>query len=111
MNIYLLNKIRKIFKSIGKYEYKILDKITLLENKKVIIKDKDFNSLENKFNFPKKIAITICFHFKKNKIKNLVNSCSSIENCKFFKEVLIIINAINKNEMKLLQSKITKKCV
>ena len=34
MNIFILKKLRKLFKSLGKYEYKILDKITLLENKK-----------------------------------------------------------------------------
>ena len=31
MNIFILKKLRKLFKSLGKYEYKILDKITLLE--------------------------------------------------------------------------------
>ena len=48
MNIFILKKLRKLFKSLGKYEYKILDKITLLENKKQN-KIKNITLDDNKF--------------------------------------------------------------
>ena len=64
---------RKLFKSLGKYEYKILDKIIFLKskNKYIHINDNDIlniqRNLDNEKYHPKKIAITICFHFNKKK--------------------------------------------
>ena len=77
MNIFILKKLRKLFKSLGKYEYKILDKITLLENKKqnkiknITLDDNKFlqieKNLSNPLFEPKKISIVICFHYNKKK--------------------------------------------
>ena len=113
MNKFLLKKLRKIFKSLGKYEYKILDKIILLENKKIKINDNIFLKFEKnlkKSSFaPKKMSIVICFHFNKKRIKNLKKICENINNYKFSKNVSIITNEISNNEYNALQRELCKK--
>jgi len=113
MNKFLLKKLRKIFKSLGKYEYKILDKITLLENKKISINDKFFLEFEKNIKkssfFPKKMSIVICFHFNKKRIKNLKRICQNIDNYKFKKNVSILTNEINNNEYNSLKKELSKK--
>ena len=93
MNIFILKKLRKLFKSLGKYEYKILDKITLLENKKqnkiknITLDDNKFlqieKNLSNPLFEPKKISIVICFHYNSKRIKNLIKICENISNYRF----------------------------
>ena len=105
MNLFILKKLRKLFKSLGKYEYKILDKITLLENKKqnkiknITLDDNKFlqieKNLSNPLFEPKKISIVICFYYNKKKIKNLIKICENINNYRFSKDVSIITNNIN----------------
>lgn len=113
MNNFLLKKLRKIFKSLGKYEYKILDKITLLENKKININDKKFLKFEKNIKkssfFPLKMSIVICFHFNKKRIKNLKQIFKNINNYKFKKNVSIITNAINANEYNFLKKELGNK--
>ena len=75
---FFFNKLRKLFKSIGKLENNIIDKLTLLEKEKnpslknYIIRNKifaDFNfQLRNKKNYPSKLAIVICFYFNQKKL-------------------------------------------
>ena len=113
MNKFFLKRLRKIFKSLGKYEYKILDKITLLENKKIKIDGNVFFKFEKdlkKSSFiPKKISIVICFHFNKKKITNLQKICANINNFKFSKNVSIITNNISKINHNLLEKKLNNK--
>ena len=107
---------RKLFKSLGKYEYKILDKIIFLKskNKYIHINDNDIlniqRNLDNEKYHPKKIAITICFHFNKKKIKNLIKVCSQINEYAFSKHVTIVTNKIKNNEYNLLK-RILKKTI
>ena len=113
MNKFLLKKLRKVFKSLGKYEYKMLDKITLLENKKINIDEKFFSKFEKNIKsssfFPKKMSIVICYHFNKKRIKNLKKICQNIDNYKFSKNVSIITNEINNNEYNFLKNELRKK--
>ena len=113
MNKFLLEKLRKVFKSLGKYEYKVLDKITLLENKKIKINDNAFLKLEknlkkNSFQ-PKKISIVICFYFNKKRIKNLKKICENISGYKFSKQLSIITNDINNKQYNFLRKELSSK--
>ena len=113
MNKFLLEKLRKIFKSLGKYEYNILDKITLLGNKKKIIGNNLFlkfeKSLKKTSFLKKKILIVICFHFNNNRIKNLEQICENINNYKLSKKILIITNDIDSKKYNLLKKKLSNK--
>ena len=79
MIIFFLKKLRKLFKSIGKLENTTIDKLVLLEKKNLsaksyIINNKNFTNFKynlSKKNYPKKIAIVICFYFNKNNINIL----------------------------------------
>ena len=115
MFIFLLDRIRKLFKSLGKYEYRILDKIIFHKSKLKIldVKDEDFINIEknlsNKKFYPKKMVIIICFHFNKKRIKNLIKVCDNIKNYKFSKEISIITNKINNKEHNFLRNNLKKK--
>ena len=110
MNSFLLTKLRKIFKSLGKYEYKILDKITLSENKNIIINDKIILEYEKNLKksslFPKKMSIVICFHYNKKRIKNLKTILRNISNYKFSKSVTVITNDMNQDSYNFLKTKL-----
>ena len=113
MNNFLLKRLRKIFKSLGKYEFKILDKITLLENKKININEKEFIDFEKNIKkstfFLKKMSIVICFHFNKKRIKNLKIISKNINDYKFKKNVSIITNDINSYDYKFLKKELSNK--
>lgn len=119
MFIYFLKKLRKFFKSIGKIEFKLIDKIILYENKlinfksKLIIKDSNFENFESKFknikNYPKKIIIVICFHFKDKKLINLKKSINEIGKYKFEKELIFITNQLSNLQKKKLNILIKNK--
>ena len=74
MFIFFLKKLRKLFRSLGKVESKIVDKLVQLEDtskikfNKALLKDSDFTNwsfiLKQKKNYPKKLVIVICFYFK-----------------------------------------------
>lgn len=105
MKNYLLDRSRKIIKSIGKIEHAVNDKIifNISENiNRNILKDKDFeNALLNQ-NKPKKIAIVICFYFSQRKIKTLKTNILNISKYNFTKNVVIITNNIsNENQKKI----------
>ncbi len=110
MILYFLKRLRKLFKSIGKIEFRFIDKIVLLENNliktkfKLSLKDShlvDFeNQLENKNNFPKRMVILICFFFKDIKLNNLRKSINQISNYKFGKELIFITNELSSVQKK-----------
>ena len=51
MNIFFLKKLRKLFKSIGKLENKIIDKLVLIEKKNNLKSDNYFIKSHNFTNF------------------------------------------------------------
>jgi len=119
MIIFILEKIRKVLKSIGKLEFKIIDKLILLKNEnkkyssKSPLKYKDLENIETKLNknqnFPKKLVIVICFYFKKNKLKILEKTISEISLYKFKNDIKIITNKLTGNQKKTLKKIIKKK--
>ena len=66
-----------------------MDKITLLENKKININEKEFIDFEKNIKksnfFLKKMSIVICFHFNKKRIKNLKIISRNINDYKFYR--------------------------
>ena len=119
MTIFFLEKLRKILKSVGKIEFKIIDKLILLNNynKKnstsYFIKEENFNNLDNKLikreNHPGKLVIVICFFFNSKKLKMLDKTLSQVSLFKFKKDVTILTNKITKSEKKILKKTINKK--
>ena len=113
MIIFFLKKLRKLFKSIGKFENTIIDKLVLLDNpskfsgKKLILKSDHFNNLHNKLNqkknYPKKLVIVICFFYNKNKIKILKKTLDMINSYDFKIDLTLITNNISFNEKKILK--------
>jgi hypothetical protein len=112
--IFILKKLRKIFKSLGKYEDKFIKKIIVEENKiynqnKIINNYKYSEILKNLNNnkfFPKKIAIVICFYFNKKSINDLIITCKNIKNFENKINITIITNNIDKKNKILLSKKI-----
>ena len=103
MKNYLLDRSRKIIKSIGKIEYKIQDKITfnISKNKnKNILKDKDFKNFLLSQNKPNKMAIVICFYFTKKRLEKLKFNILNINKYNFKTNVTIITNNISKIDQK-----------
>lgn len=112
--IIFLKRLSKIFKSLGKYEEKILDKITFIErNIKTNINDGDILKIERHLNdkkyYPKKIAVTICFNFNKKNLKTLLNVCNNINEFNFPKDITIVTNKIQTKDYNLLKNTIKKK--
>ena len=113
MKNYLLNKIRKATKSIGKIENNIQDKITYNLSKKqksLTLKEKDFENIIRKKNVPKKIATVICFYFKEKRLSTLNKNILKISKYNFKKNITIITNDISRKEedkiKKIIKSKI-----
>ena len=113
MIIFFLEKLRKLFKSIGKLEYGIIDKMVLLdrgakfENNQLSF---TANNLENlkyqinqKKNYPKKLVIVICFFYNKKKIKTLKKTLNKINSYKFKIDLTLITNKISKKERKIIE--------
>jgi hypothetical protein len=111
MYIFILEKIRKIFKSIGKLENKIIDNIinkTDKIEKQFVLKDYHFKKVLEKKYKPKKIAIVICFYFKKSRFKTLNKNILEIASYNFNTDLTLITNDLTKkDELKL--KKIIKK--
>lgn len=109
---FFLNKLRKLFKSIGKLENNIIDKLTLLEKEKnpslknYIIRNKiftDFNfQLKNKKNYPTKLAIVICFYFNQKKIEILRKTIREFKTYKFKIDLTLITNELSQKQKKIL---------
>ena len=95
MKIFILNRIRKLFKSIGKREKIIDDLITFEHFKKASSKfklSKNIFKPQKEFKKPIKLVAVIAFYFKKNKIKNLIRVCKSLEEISKNNEIHIITN-------------------
>ena len=111
MYVFLLEKFRKIFKSIGKIETKIIDNIihrTDKTEKQYILKDYHFRRVIEKEYEPRKLAIVICFYFRRGKLKTLNKNILEIASYNFNTDLTVITNDLKKeDELKL--NKILKK--
>ena len=111
MYIFLLEKFRKIFKSMEKIETKIIDNIiyrTDKTEKQFILKDYHFKRVIEKKCEPRKIAIVICFYFRRGKLKTLNKNILEIASYNFNTDLTVITNDLKKeDELKL--NKILKK--
>ena len=119
MFVLLLEKARRLFKSLGKYEFDLIDKIILTKNKSIkknrniILNEPSFKKInkysKNSSNNSKRLAIVICFHYKLKKIKKLITVCSNISKYNFNYHITIITNNITKSQKKILIKKIKTK--
>ena len=110
-----MEKLRKLFKSIGKLEFAIVDKLIFLKNStnKFEISDNYFDDIESKIlkkKFsPKKLVVVVCFFYNKKKIINLKKTINQISSYKFKKEIIIITNNIDTQQRKKLKSVIDRR--
>ncbi len=119
MNIFFLKKLRKLFKSIGKLENKIIDKLVLIEKKNNLksnnyfIKSHNFTNfqsqLKQKKNYPKKLAIVVCFYFNQKKINILKKTIQEINSYNFKIDLTLITNQLLNNQKKILDKLIKNK--
>lgn len=112
--LFNLEKLRKISKSLGKYQDYFKKKIIIEQNKNInrkkFVSNYSFNDLaknldNNKF-LPKKIAIVICFYFNKKNINELTKTCKNLKNLGKKIDVTIITNDIKKNKKSFLSRKL-----
>ena len=113
MIIFFLKKLRKLFKSIGKLENNIIDRLLLLEKKNKSkskafrIKSQDFTNfqyqLKQNKNFPKKLAIVICFYFNDKKINILRTTVREIISYNFKIDLTVITNNLSNKQRKILE--------
>ena len=89
IQIFLLEKIRKLIKSVAKKEKKTLYSIKFLNWKKNNIKNIEFNEElflnKNKINedekyLPKHVIVCVCFYFKTNRLDQLKKVCENLQN-------------------------------
>ena len=112
---FFLEKLRKLFKSIGKLEFAIVDKLIFLKNStnKFEISDNYFDDIESKIlkkKFsPKKLVVVVCFFYNKKKNINLKKTINQISSYKFKKELIIITNNIDTQQRKKLKSVIDRR--
>ena len=110
IKVYIINIIRKLTKSIGKKEKKIIYYLKYLRWKKNfpykdILWDEnylnkfEFNNVDYKDILPKKIAICICFYFNESKLDLLSQTCNAIYTISDNIDLTIITNA-NENKKK-----------
>lgn len=112
--LFNLEKLRKISKSLGKYQYFFRKKIIIEQNKNINCKkfnrNYDFSNLVKDLNndkfLPKKIAIVVCFYFKKKNINQLIKTCKNLKNLGQKIDVTIITNDIKKNKKIFLSRKL-----
>ena len=115
MLIFILNKLRKLFKSIGKLEFVIIEKLILKESllNKLYLNNKYFNNFNNNYKnrnfFPKNLIIVICFFYNKKKFNNLKKTLSQISSYKFKKKLVIITNFLDNTQKKELNKIIKSK--
>ena len=101
MIIFFLEKLRKLFKSLGKLEDLIIDKLIILKNnshhfsKVNIIKDENFENfnfqVSKKTNYPKKLVIILCFYYNEKKINILKKNIQQISSYNFSTDLKIKI--------------------
>ena len=112
--LFNLEKLRKISKSLGKYQDYFRKKIIIEQNKNInrkkFIRNYDFSdllkNLDNDKFLPKKIAIVICFYFNKKNINELTKTCRNLKNLGKKIDVTIITNDIKKNKKIFLSRKL-----
>ena len=108
MIIFFLEKLRKLFKSLGKFEDLIIDKLTILKNnshhfsKVNIVKDENFENfnfqVSKKTNYPKKLVIILCFYYNEKKINILKKNIQLISSYNFSTDLNIITNSLSKTQ-------------
>jgi hypothetical protein len=95
MNIFFLEKLRKIYKSLGKKEKEINDLITFKKFKRnsinYKISDHNFN-LENITEQKIKFVAAITFYYNESKIDNLIQACKSLGEITSNSEIYIFTN-------------------
>ena len=106
MIIYLLERIRKFFKSVGKKEEKINDLIIKLNFKK-IFKELDLDKEDYNPNYQVKgtikIAAVIAFFFDEKKLSTLSNVCENLNDISNQNEIYIITNSISSTQEEQLK--------
>ena len=106
MIIYLLERIRKFFKSVGKKEEKINDLILKLNFKK-IFKELDLDEEDYNPNYQVKgtikIAAVIAFFFDERKLSTLSKVCESLNEISNQNEIYIITNSISSTQEEQLK--------
>ena len=112
MNIYLLERLRKFFKSVGKKEEKINDLITHLKFKK---NDKLLNIVEENFTPDKeinenfKLGAVIGFFYNEIKLPILFKVCESLIEISDKNEIYILTNSISSSQKEKIENGISKK--
>ena len=112
MRIYLLERLRKLLKSIGKKEEKIVDLIVQLKNKKNNVSE---NLLSEEFipnaqineNF--KLAAIIAFFYNEKKLSTLFKVCESLVEISDKNEIYILTNSISSYQEEKIKKGISKK--
>lgn len=112
MRIYLLERLRKLLKSIGKKEEKIVDLIVQLKNKKNNVSE---NLLSEEFipnaqineNF--KLAAIIAFFYNEKKLSILFKVCESLVEISDKSEIYILTNSISSYQEEKIKKGISKK--
>ena len=123
MIIFFLKKLRKLFKSIGKLENKVIDKLILIEKKNnnksgnFFINSNNFSNFRSQFeqknNYPKKLAVVVCFYFNPKKIKILKKTLQEINSYNFKIDLTLITNQLlikQKNILKKIIKNRVKNC-
>ena len=109
MIFFFLEKIRKLFKSIGKKEHVINDFITYkkykIKEKELSINQENFNPLE-KVNENINIVVSITFFFDEKKIPNLKKVCKSLNDISNEIEIYIFTNKISDNQKERLKNEL-----
>ena len=109
MIIYFLEKLKKIIKSIGKREKKLINFINYLKYKKkktfYDLNDENFDFF-NENTEKIKIAAVITFFFREDKIKNLVKVCDGLNNLSNENEIHIFTNNISSSQAEKLKKEI-----
>ncbi len=103
MIIFFLEKLRRIFKSLGKLEEVLIDKITLIQKQKikqkVAVNDQVFldynNNFKKKINYPQKMVIVVCFYYNSKKIEILKKTINEIYSYKFKIELFLMTNKLS----------------
>ena len=112
MLIYFLNKLRKIFKSIGKKEHLINDLIIYLKFKKKNsnkkISNKIFKLLCEKKIKCKPVAV-VSFLYNEKKINNLEKVCDGLKKISNQIVIYILVNKVSNSKIKLIKKKLKKK--
>ncbi len=114
MFIFFLKKLRKLLKSIGKLENNIIEKIVLLEkenkskfNYSIIKNNNPSNSeyqINQKKNYPKKLAVVICFYFNEKKLNILKKTINEINSYRFNVDLTLITNQLLNKQKKTLNN-------